>query len=107
MACEAKSKELESKQELIYEASKALDTLQLEHEEQLKKLKKEKEKEIEDLTNKVEALEQALKEAAERFAHQPQANAADYEKQVNIWLSLAYCVLQVFAYVSISHGTIF
>ncbi|EEB13596.1 conserved hypothetical protein [Pediculus humanus corporis] len=62
VTCESQLKELEKKQELLFEASKAFELLQKEHAEEIEKLMKEKCKEISGLEEKCSKLETTLNE---------------------------------------------
>lgn len=65
--CESQLKELEKKQELLFEASKAFELLQKEHAEEVEKLVKEKDKKIEDLEEKLKKLDAFQQEIKSKF----------------------------------------
>ncbi|KAK6616919.1 hypothetical protein RUM43_014889 [Polyplax serrata] len=91
VTCESQLKELEKKQKLLFEASKAFELLQEEHAQEIKKMIAEKDKEIgdwEDKFNKLDAIynEIKIKFPIVELINNPEAEVKtfeDYQKEIN------------------------
>ena len=81
MTYETQQKELDRKQELLFEASKAFEQLQKEHEAEVSGKLDLKEKEISELKSEMKILEENLHEITQKIHRKC---ARNYMQKVNV-----------------------